>query len=41
MRLVSHHRIAVAIKTASKVGAFCIVVVLNVALLAAGAIQSK
>jgi len=33
-------RIAMAIKTASKVGVFCIVVLLIVALVAAGAIQS-
>ena len=41
MRSVLYHRIAVAIETASKVGTFCIVVLLIVALVAAGAIRSE
>jgi hypothetical protein len=42
MRLVLwYRRIAMAIETASKVGTFCIVVLLIVALAAAGAIRSK
>jgi len=36
-----YRRIAMAIKTASKVGTFCIIVVLIVALAAAGAIRSE
>ncbi len=38
---VSYRRIAMAIKTASKVGVFCIVVLLIVTLAAAGAIRSE
>ena len=41
MRSVLYCRIAMAIKIASKVGVFCIVVLLIVALVAAGAIQSE
>ena len=41
MQAVSYHRIAMAIKTARKVGTFCIVIVLIVALTAAGVIRSK
>ena len=39
--VVSYRRIAMAIKTASKVGVFCIVVLLIVTLAAAGAIRSE
>ena len=38
---VSYRRTAMAIKTASKIGVFCIVVLLIVALAAAGAILSE
>ena len=38
---VSYRRIAMAIKTASKIGVFCIVVLLIVALVVAGAIPSE
>ncbi len=38
---VSYRRIAMAIETASKVGVFCIVVLLIVTLAAAGAIRSE
>ncbi len=41
MRSVSYRRIAMAIETASKVGIFCIVVLLIVALAAAGVIRSE
>jgi hypothetical protein len=41
MRAVLYHRIAMAIKTASKVETFCIVVLLIVALTAIGTIRSK
>ena len=40
MCAVSYHHITMAIKMASKVGTFCIVVMLIVALAAAGAIGS-
>ena len=39
MRLVSYHRIAMVIEMASKVGVFCIVILLIVAMAAAGAIR--
>ena len=38
---VLYQRIMMAIKTASKVGTFCIIIVLIVALVAAGAIWSE
>ena len=41
MHLVLHHLIAMAIKMASKVGTFCIGILLFVALAAAGAIRNK
>ena len=41
MCLVSCRHIAMAVETASKVGTFCIVVLLIVALAAAGAIRSE
>jgi hypothetical protein len=41
MRTVQYRRITMAIKTASKEGKFCIVVLLIVTLAAAGAIWSK
>jgi hypothetical protein len=41
MRVVSYRGIPMAIETASKVGTFCIIILLIVALAAAGAIQSK
>ena len=41
MDAVSYRRIAMTIKTTSKVGTFCIVVLLIVALAAAGATRSK
>jgi hypothetical protein len=41
MRSVLHRRIVMAIETASKEGTFCIVVLLIVAMVAAGAIWSK
>ena len=41
MRAVSYRRIGIAIKTASKVGTFCIVVLLIVTLATAGAIRSE
>ena len=41
MRSVSHRRTAMAIETASKEGTFCIVGVLIVAMVAAGAIRSE
>ena len=41
IRAVSYRRIAMAIETASKVGVFCIVVLLIVTLAAAGAIRSE
>ncbi len=41
MCLVLYRRIAMAIETASKLGTFCIVVLLIVALAAAGAIRSE
>jgi hypothetical protein len=40
-RAVSYHRIAMTIDIVSKVGTFCIVVLLIVALAAAGAIWSN
>jgi hypothetical protein len=41
MHTVYYRRIAMTIETASKVGTFCIIVVLFVALVAAGAIRSE
>jgi hypothetical protein len=41
MRAVYYHRIAITIEMAIKVGIFCIIAVLIVALAAAGAIRSK
>jgi len=41
MRAVSYHCIAIANKTTSKVGTFCIVVLLIVALAAAGVIRRE
>jgi hypothetical protein len=41
MGLISYHRIVIAIEMASKFGVFCIVVLLSVALAAAGAIRSE
>ena len=41
MRVVLCRRVVMAIETASKVGTFCIVVLLIIALAAAGAILSE
>jgi len=41
MRVIYYRRIAMAIKTASKEGTFCIVVLLIVAMAAAGVIRSN
>jgi len=41
MGLISYRPIVIAIEMASKLGVFCIVVLLNVALAAAGAIRSE
>jgi hypothetical protein len=41
MHAVYYHRIAMAIKLPRKVGTFCIIVVLIVALAAAGTIRSE